>query len=123
MLIVQLDLQIFLLLYLLHDGKHLGGLQVGGGINTSNALSYIDEGASHVIVTSVRIIFVYFFQVDFCFSPHFMLPYALAKTFFSYCCNQYKLTIFDGMQALIKPSLHLSCTCALESQKSFHCDE
>lgn len=29
-----------------------GGLQVGGGINTSNALSYIDEGASHVIVTS-----------------------------------------------------------------------
>ncbi|KAG6437239.1 hypothetical protein SASPL_102151 [Salvia splendens] len=29
-----------------------GGLQVGGGINTSNALTYIDEGASHVIVTS-----------------------------------------------------------------------
>lgn len=29
-----------------------GGLQVGGGINSINALSYIDEGASHVIVTS-----------------------------------------------------------------------
>ncbi|KAL6575007.1 Phosphoribosylformimino-5-aminoimidazole carboxamide ribotide isomerase [Orobanche minor] len=29
-----------------------GGLQVGGGINSSNASSYIDEGASHVIVTS-----------------------------------------------------------------------
>ncbi|XP_057777921.1 1-(5-phosphoribosyl)-5-[(5-phosphoribosylamino)methylideneamino] imidazole-4-carboxamide isomerase, chloroplastic-like [Salvia miltiorrhiza] len=29
-----------------------GGLQVGGGINTRNALTYIDEGASHVIVTS-----------------------------------------------------------------------
>ncbi|EXB88699.1 1-(5-phosphoribosyl)-5-[(5- phosphoribosylamino)methylideneamino] imidazole-4-carboxamide isomerase [Morus notabilis] len=29
-----------------------GGLQVGGGINSDNALSYIDEGASHVIVTS-----------------------------------------------------------------------
>ncbi|KAL1545700.1 Phosphoribosylformimino-5-aminoimidazole carboxamide ribotide isomerase [Salvia divinorum] len=29
-----------------------GGLQVGGGINTSNASTYIDEGASHVIVTS-----------------------------------------------------------------------
>lgn len=29
-----------------------GGLQVGGGINSTNALSYIDEGASHVIVTS-----------------------------------------------------------------------
>ncbi|KAL8516947.1 hypothetical protein ACS0TY_015264 [Phlomoides rotata] len=29
-----------------------GGLQVGGGVNSSNALSYIDEGASHVIVTS-----------------------------------------------------------------------
>ncbi|KAL3642686.1 Phosphoribosylformimino-5-aminoimidazole carboxamide ribotide isomerase [Castilleja foliolosa] len=29
-----------------------GGLQVGGGINSSNALSYINEGASHVIVTS-----------------------------------------------------------------------
>ncbi|KAL7137370.1 hypothetical protein ABFS83_10G087000 [Erythranthe nasuta] len=29
-----------------------GGLQVGGGINSTNAMSYIDEGASHVIVTS-----------------------------------------------------------------------
>ncbi|KAH1039780.1 hypothetical protein J1N35_041523 [Gossypium stocksii] len=29
-----------------------GGLQVGGGINLDNCLSYIDEGASHVIVTS-----------------------------------------------------------------------
>ncbi|PON83087.1 Bifunctional 3-hexulose-6-phosphate synthase/demethylmenaquinone methyltransferase [Trema orientale] len=29
-----------------------GGLQVGGGINSENALSYIEEGASHVIVTS-----------------------------------------------------------------------
>lgn len=31
----------------------LGGLQVGGGINSHNALNYIEEGASHVIVTSV----------------------------------------------------------------------
>ncbi|KAL1828069.1 hypothetical protein ACET3Z_006481 [Daucus carota] len=29
-----------------------GGLQVGGGINSSNAMNYIDEGASHVIITS-----------------------------------------------------------------------
>ncbi len=29
-----------------------GGLQVGGGINTLNAKSYLDDGASHVIVTS-----------------------------------------------------------------------
>ncbi|XP_059463361.1 1-(5-phosphoribosyl)-5-[(5-phosphoribosylamino)methylideneamino] imidazole-4-carboxamide isomerase, chloroplastic [Corylus avellana] len=29
-----------------------GGLQVGGGINSDNALSYIEGGASHVIVTS-----------------------------------------------------------------------
>ncbi|KAG8501085.1 hypothetical protein CXB51_003165 [Gossypium anomalum] len=29
-----------------------GGLQVGGGINLDNCLSYIHEGASHVIVTS-----------------------------------------------------------------------
>ncbi|KAK4834291.1 hypothetical protein QYF36_020339 [Acer negundo] len=29
-----------------------GGLQVGGGINSENSLSYIEEGASHVIVTS-----------------------------------------------------------------------
>ncbi|GAB5353610.1 hypothetical protein AAMO2058_000049900 [Amorphochlora amoebiformis] len=28
------------------------GLQVGGGINPSNALKYLDAGASHVIVTS-----------------------------------------------------------------------
>lgn len=31
----------------------LGGLQVGGGINSENCLSFIGEGASHVIVTSV----------------------------------------------------------------------
>ncbi|KAK9985823.1 hypothetical protein SO802_030774 [Lithocarpus litseifolius] len=29
-----------------------GGLQIGGGINSDNSLSYIKEGASHVIVTS-----------------------------------------------------------------------
>ena len=29
-----------------------GGLQIGGGINLDNAASYLDEGASHVIVTS-----------------------------------------------------------------------
>lgn len=29
-----------------------GGLQVGGGINSSNAMNYIEEGASHVIITS-----------------------------------------------------------------------
>ncbi|XP_065625806.1 1-(5-phosphoribosyl)-5-[(5-phosphoribosylamino)methylideneamino] imidazole-4-carboxamide isomerase, chloroplastic isoform X2 [Quercus suber] len=29
-----------------------GGLQIGGGINSDNSLSYIEEGASHVIVTS-----------------------------------------------------------------------
>ncbi|PKA66713.1 1-(5-phosphoribosyl)-5-[(5-phosphoribosylamino)methylideneamino] imidazole-4-carboxamide isomerase, chloroplastic [Apostasia shenzhenica] len=29
-----------------------GGMQVGGGINSENASSYIEQGASHVIVTS-----------------------------------------------------------------------
>ncbi|XP_078440512.1 aldolase-type TIM barrel family protein isoform X2 [Wolffia australiana] len=29
-----------------------GGLQIGGGVNLDNALTYLDEGASHVIVTS-----------------------------------------------------------------------
>src|SRR5260221_7337858 len=29
-----------------------GGLQVGGGINLENARSFLEEGASHVIVTS-----------------------------------------------------------------------
>ncbi|GLT64960.1 hypothetical protein SLA2020_374190 [Shorea laevis] len=29
-----------------------GGLQIGGGINSDNSLSYIEDGASHVIVTS-----------------------------------------------------------------------
>ena len=29
-----------------------GGLQIGGGINTSNAKNWLDAGASHVIVTS-----------------------------------------------------------------------
>jgi len=29
-----------------------GGLQIGGGINIENAQTYLDEGASHVIVTS-----------------------------------------------------------------------
>ncbi|GJR81865.1 1-(5-phosphoribosyl)-5-[(5-phosphoribosylamino) methylideneamino] imidazole-4-carboxamide isomerase, chloroplastic [Tanacetum coccineum] len=43
---------IFPLLNLLRGPYHLGGLQVGGGINSGNALSYIEEGASHVIITS-----------------------------------------------------------------------
>lgn len=30
-------------------------MQVGGGINADNCISYLDEGASHVIVTSVCI--------------------------------------------------------------------
>jgi phosphoribosylformimino-5-aminoimidazole carboxamide ribotide isomerase len=29
-----------------------GGMQIGGGINPDNAASYLDQGASHVIVTS-----------------------------------------------------------------------
>jgi phosphoribosylformimino-5-aminoimidazole carboxamide ribotide isomerase len=29
-----------------------GGMQIGGGINLENARSYLDDGASHVIVTS-----------------------------------------------------------------------
>ncbi|GAA0175294.1 isomerase [Lithospermum erythrorhizon] len=36
-----------------------GGLQVGGGVNASNALNFIEEGASHVIVTSVNLDQVY----------------------------------------------------------------
>ncbi|KAJ9548237.1 hypothetical protein OSB04_020780 [Centaurea solstitialis] len=40
------------LLNLLRGPYYLGGLQVGGGINSDNALSYIEEGASHVIITS-----------------------------------------------------------------------
>ncbi|KAF5473569.1 hypothetical protein F2P56_010171 [Juglans regia] len=42
----------FPLLNLLRGRVKLGGLQVGGGINSDNSLSYIEEGASHVIVTS-----------------------------------------------------------------------
>lgn len=29
-----------------------GGMQIGGGVNTQNAVSWLDAGASHVIVTS-----------------------------------------------------------------------
>ncbi|KAL7264798.1 hypothetical protein ACSBR1_002702 [Camellia fascicularis] len=36
----------------IQDLEESGGLQVGGGINPDNALSYIEEGASHVIITS-----------------------------------------------------------------------
>ncbi|XP_042945308.1 1-(5-phosphoribosyl)-5-[(5-phosphoribosylamino)methylideneamino] imidazole-4-carboxamide isomerase, chloroplastic-like isoform X1 [Carya illinoinensis] len=42
----------FPLLNLLRGRVKVGGLQVGGGINSDNSLSYIEEGASHVIVTS-----------------------------------------------------------------------
>ena len=33
-------------------GAYPGGLQLGGGVTTENAMEYIDAGASHVIVTS-----------------------------------------------------------------------
>ena len=29
-----------------------GGLQLGGGVSTDNAIEYLEAGASHVIVTS-----------------------------------------------------------------------
>lgn len=29
-----------------------GGLHMGGGVSTANAMEYLDAGASHVIVTS-----------------------------------------------------------------------
>ena len=32
--------------------QYPGGLQLGGGINASNAAQFLDAGASHVIVTS-----------------------------------------------------------------------
>lgn len=33
-------------------GAYRGGLQLGGGVSTDNAVEYLDAGASHVIVTS-----------------------------------------------------------------------
>ena len=33
-------------------GAYMGGMQVGGGIDDSNAAEFLDAGASHVIVTS-----------------------------------------------------------------------
>ena len=33
-------------------GTYPGGLQIGGGITAENAMEYLEEGASHVIVTS-----------------------------------------------------------------------
>lgn len=33
-------------------GAYPEGLQIGGGVNDSNALEYLEAGASHVIVTS-----------------------------------------------------------------------
>ena len=38
---------------LVKNFRYSKGLYVGGGINSDNALSYIEEGASHIIVTSV----------------------------------------------------------------------
>src|SRR5436309_1186032 len=29
-----------------------GGMQIGGGINPSNAVGFLDDGATHVIITS-----------------------------------------------------------------------
>jgi len=33
-------------------GAYPGGLQLGGGVTTENAVEYLEAGASHVIVTS-----------------------------------------------------------------------
>jgi len=33
-------------------GAYPGGLQLGGGVSTENAVEYLEAGASHVIVTS-----------------------------------------------------------------------
>lgn len=46
--------------------KRIGGLQVGGGISSGNACSYIEEGASHVIVTSVSSFLLSIYDIGQC---------------------------------------------------------
>lgn len=41
----------------LEELQLIGGMQVGGGVNLENSLRYLEEGASHVIITSVRTFF------------------------------------------------------------------
>ena len=56
----------------------VGGLQIGGGINSDNSLSYIEEGASHVIVTSVCYNFFYKFLFNIYtenMNNYFMIQY------------------------------------------------
>ena len=61
------------------DWSNLGGLQVGGGINSDNCLSYIEEGASHVIVTSVSHISFLLLRVAQCFHPIIIYPISVEK--------------------------------------------
>ncbi|KAG5564912.1 hypothetical protein RHGRI_000946 [Rhododendron griersonianum] len=53
-----------------------GGFHVGGGINPDNALSYIEEGASHVIITSVCLQFPFFFSQESLQKAQHYLPCA-----------------------------------------------
>jgi hypothetical protein len=41
------------------NNKNAGGLQVGGGVNLENAKLFLSAGASHVIVTSVGINYLF----------------------------------------------------------------
>ncbi len=52
-----------------------GGLQVGGGINETNAKAWLDAGASHIIVTS----FLFDQQAKFCFDRLQSLAHAVGR--------------------------------------------
>lgn len=52
-----------------------GGLQVGGGINDTNAKVWLDAGASHIIVTS----FLFEKQAKFCFERLQSLAHAVGR--------------------------------------------
>jgi phosphoribosylformimino-5-aminoimidazole carboxamide ribotide isomerase len=51
-----------------------GGLQIGGGINPTNAQKYLDAGASHVIVTSYVFNGGKLDQARWPYASHFAFP-------------------------------------------------
>lgn len=85
--------------------KRIGGLQVGGGINPENASSYIEEGASHVIVTSVSFFLLSIYDIGQCIGwnggQYNTIMNFATRNFLSYCSTRISNILKISLKRLI----------------------
>lgn len=89
-------------------------MQVGGGINVGNACSYLEEGASHVIVTSVG-----YFLNNINWNPYFIF---ISSVFLFIVLLPIQIWVLGSCQSLsfivLLLSSHILCVEAIKNLMS-----